>query len=158
MRKREVVEAHKAIAEGLDAVLQNDFESAYKLFKQARKLAPDDAGVRDAMYFADGVIFKSPRGKSGEWQMEKGFEWEIYTNELFPETQRSDEVHKLYLKALDKIPSGNYEGALKFLKQLYKRNPADQEIRDKINWLEGICSQRYSVTRQKNKAVSREAK
>jgi tetratricopeptide (TPR) repeat protein len=145
-------EAHRAIAKGLDAVMQNDFESAYELFKQAHTLAPNDKGVLDAMYFADGVVFKSPKGKRGEWQREKGVDMdELYFNALYVETEKSDDVRKLYLKSMKEVDGLNYESALELMKQAHELDPSDMAIRDKMNWLEGICSQRYSVTRQKNK-------
>lgn len=122
----------------VDATARNDFGKAYKMLQLAADLDPNDLGVRDALHFTIGVL-----GERTGMVPAREEPTALDVDDL-SKPPRRDDVQKLISKAFEDEINHNYEEALRSFREAHALDPEDLVVRDEMNYLEGICSERAS--------------
>ena len=117
-----------------------NYEGALSVIKEAHELYPDDAGVRDIMWWMQGVcngqkIDENARAASSvsaaTGSAEKGF------------LREKSEADKLVSKAMSYITRNDFESAVPLLKKANELDPKDNVIRDTMNFARGASCFQY---------------
>jgi tetratricopeptide (TPR) repeat protein len=143
-RRRNDVSKLTAAAES--AMRRDDFGRAYKMLQLAADLDPHDVGVRDGLHFTLGVLGE----RTGMLPAKEEPTALDVANLSRP---WREDVDKLVTKGFENEINHKYEEALKSFRQAHALDPEDITVRDEMNYLEGVCSERRSKAKQKNNAA-----